>query len=81
MDVWFTWCKRTAKCKWCEKPILVATPMVMKRLWRKGNPDSRKINLTFYYHPQCSLAEGMDYLEQHPYVAGLKRGPKKSSLT
>lgn len=77
MDVWFSWCHRKATCPWCNKPIEKATPMVVKKLWRKGDPDSRKFNLWFYYHPECYLAEGLDYLKMNPYVArGEKRGPK-----
>ena len=82
MDVWFAWCKRPADCNWCHKPIEHCTPMVVKKLWRKGDEGSRKINLKFYFHPDCNTASGLDYLNLHPYTSGPnKRGPKKSPLT
>jgi hypothetical protein len=56
--------------------------MVVKNLWRKGDANSRKINLKFYYHPDCNTAAGLDYLNQHPYTSGShKRGPKRTVLT
>ena len=82
MDVWYSWCKRSAECNWCHKPIDTASPIVVKKLWRKGDPGSRRINLKFYYHPQCAMDEGMDYLATHPYTSGPhKRGPKSSILS
>lgn len=81
MDVWFTHCQRKAKCKWCEQPIEKATPMVITRLWRKGDENSRRWNITNYYHPNCYLAQGMDYLETHPYSPRGNRGRPKIQLS
>jgi len=51
--------------------------MVIKKLWRKGDETSRRINLLFYYHPECYMVEGLEYLQMNPYTPGLhKRGPK-----
>lgn len=80
MDVWMTWAKRKAKCRYCGELVVKATPMVTGKLWRKGNPESRKINIRFYWHPQCWIKQGLDYLKEHPYYAG-NRGRKKLNLT
>ena len=81
MDVWWTWNKRQADCCYCKQPITVATPMVVKKLCRKGDVDSRRINLTFYMHPECYMVEGFDYLLMNPYSSGVSRRGPKSVLT
>ena len=81
MDVWFTWCQRRAKCRWCEQPIEKGKPMVITKLWRKGDENSRKWNITNYYHPECYLAQGMDYLERNPYSPRGNRGKPKLQLS
>lgn len=81
MDVWFTHCQRRAKCRWCEKPIEKSKPMVITRLWRKGDENSRKWNITNYYHPECYLAQGLDYLERNPYSPRGNRGRPKLHLS
>jgi len=81
MDVWWKWARRQADCCHCNLPIAVSSPMVIKKLWRKGDENNRRVNIRFYYHPECYMAEGFDYLTMNPYTAGTrKRGPK-SSLT
>lgn len=75
-----TWCKRKAKCRYCPESIVKGTPMVTGKLWRKGNPDSRKINLRFYWHPQCWVKQGLDHLSLHPYSGG-NRGRKQLKLS
>lgn len=84
MDVWFTWCKRTARCSWCDSPIKVSEEMIVKKYWRKGIEDNRKWNIKFYYHPDCYIAEGRDYLRRNPYsacIAGVSRGRPALRLT
>lgn len=60
----------------------MATPAVMVFFWNKGQEGKRSFNVKQYYHPQCWMDQGMDYLTLHPYVAvGTKssnnvRGPK-----
>jgi hypothetical protein len=80
MDVWFSWAKRPANCAYCKQPINTGEPSVVKKLWRRGNEDSRKINLTFHYHPECHYVEGLEYLTMNPYNPGEKRGPKVVGL-
>jgi hypothetical protein len=74
MDVWMTWNKRIAKCKYCEKEILVSTPMVVGQT-KKGNRTYR-----MYFHPQCWVDNGMVYLNNNPYTSGC-RGRKKLPLS
>jgi len=79
MDVWMTWVKRKTRCRYCGETMEKATPMVTGKLWRKGNPESRKINIRFYWHPQCWVKQGLDYLSLHPYSSG-SRGRKQLKL-
>jgi len=77
MDIWMTWTKRKTKCKYCEQPIITATPMVTGRLYKKA--AGKNISLRFYWHPQCWLEQGINYLSLHPYTA-TGRGRKKLGL-
>lgn len=72
-----TWVRKEkgVTCKWCEKPIEAATPMVVVFWWNKGNPEKRGWNVKRYYHPECWILQGLDYLEMNPYIPH-KRGPK-----
>jgi len=68
-NVTITWCRGNAKCKWCEQPISIGTPMVRVFFWNRGNEDSRKWNRQYCYHfPDCYSKQGMDYLNRNPYV-------------
>jgi len=42
--------------------------MVTVFFWNKGNENSRRWNTKRFYHPQCWVAQGLDYLERNPYV-------------
>ena len=76
-NVWMVWCHRTAKCKYCEEDIELATPMVVARFWNKGDENRRSWNISNYYHPLCWVDNGLDYLRMNPYSPnGKKRGPK-----
>lgn len=68
MDVWFTWARNEATCEWCPDKIKRKTPMVVTKLWNKGQADSRKWNIIHRYHPACYLAQGLDYLDKHPFT-------------
>ena len=76
MDVWVTWCKRTAKCRYCDKDIEKATAMVVGKIWRKGS-DNRRWNIKLFWHLQCWVTQATEYLVANPYVArGYRGGPK-----
>ena len=76
-NVCITWCYREAKCPWCDLAIKVATPCVSVFFWRKGNPEIRGYNIKRFYHPECWIDQGLDYLKMNPYTPrGEKRGPK-----
>ena len=71
---YMNWCRRKAKCRWCEKEIPVATPTVTTFYWNTRSGGSW--NVKQHYHPDCWLKNCMDYLERNPYTPGLRRGPK-----
>lgn len=66
-NVTMRWCRKQAACEWCPEPILIGTPMVAVFFWNKGS-DNRRWNTSKYYHPQCWVAQGLDYLNQNPFV-------------
>jgi len=74
-NVTMRWCRKQAKCRWCEQPIEIGTPLVAVVFWNKGNPESRKWNSYQYFHPQCWVDQGLDYLNRNPFVPH-KRGRK-----
>jgi len=55
-------------------------PMVVGKIWRKGDNSSRKFNIKLYWHPECWIKSGMDYLNQHPYSHG-KHATKRLGLS
>ncbi len=67
-NVTMRWCTKKSTCKWCDKPIEKETPLVKVFYWNKGNEESRKWNSKFYYHPQCWLDQGLNYLRMNPYA-------------
>lgn len=74
MDIWITRCRKTARCKYCEKPILVSEPIVKGRLWRR-----KKWTLNFYWHPDCWVEQGIAEMEKRPVIE--TRGRKSLPLT
>ncbi len=78
-NVFMYWCQHKAKCKWCEKDIVAGTPVVKVYYWNKGNEEKRGWNVSKYYHPQCWIDQGLDYLKMNPYVPYARK--PKSSLT
>jgi hypothetical protein len=75
-SVTMQWCRREAKCKWCDQPIETGTPMVTVFYWNRSPETHKRWNTSFYYHPQHWLDSGMDYLMLNPYSPGERRGPK-----
>lgn len=78
-NVFMYWCQHKAKCRWCEQDILAGEPIIQVYYWNKGNEENRKWNIKRYYHPQCYIEQGLDYLKMNPYVP-YQRKPK-SKLT
>ena len=73
------WCNRTAKCEWCPENINAGEPMVTLSYWNKGSPDHKGFNIRKYYHPDCWVAQGLDYLKKNPYVPYIRKA--KMDLT
>lgn len=71
-NVTMRWCAKKSTCKWCGLSIEKGTPVISIFFWNKGNPDSRKWNTNYSYHPQCYIDQGMDYLNRNPYVSSYK---------
>lgn len=74
-NVTMRWSRKSAICRWCDKPVEVSTPMVVVFFWNKGGEGRRSFNVKHYYHPQCWVEQGLDYLRMNPYIPH-KRGPK-----
>lgn len=80
-NVYMTWCYRQAICPWCNLPILVRTPEVNVFFWNKGNPERRGYNYKKHYHPDCWVAQGLDYLRMNPYIPRKGAKPRLTKLT
>ncbi len=72
-NVSMSWCSRIAKCEWCEKDVEAGTPIVTVFYWNKGTESHRGFNVKKYYHPQCWVEQGLDYLKMNPYVPYLRK--------
>ena len=68
-NVIMRWCIKPATCKWCEKGIDNRQAMVVVMFWNKGNAQHRGWNVQQYYHPDCWVKQGLDYLDRNPYSA------------
>ncbi len=77
-NVRMSWCQRRAKCAFCPNQIEAGTPLVTVTFWKKGEND-RKWNVKNYYHPDCWVAQGLDYLKQNPYIPYQRH--KETTLT
>lgn len=77
-NVCMKWCERQAGCKWCDKPIEAGTEIVTVFYWNKG-ADGRKWNTTQYFHPNCWIEQGLDYLRMNPYIPHVRK--PRMSLT
>ena len=78
-NITMTWCQRRAQCEWCPEMIEAGKPIVTVFFWNKGSPDHKGFNVKRYYHPDCWVAQGLDYLKRNPYVPYVRR--KKLELT
>ena len=78
-NVYMKWCHRTAICKWCENPIEPGSPIVSVFFWNKGSEDHKGFNTKLYFHPDCWVAQGLDYLKLNPYAPYTRH--KESTLT
>ncbi len=78
-NVTMTWCQRVAKCEWCPGSIEAGVPLVTVFFWNKGSPEHKGFNVKKYYHPNCWVEQGLDYLKKNPYVPYLRK--KKLELT
>lgn len=78
-NVTITWCIQRAKCGWCPEYVDAATPLVTVFFWNRGTPDHKGFNIKKYYHPNCWVAQGLDYLDMNPYVPHIRK--EKLKLT
>ncbi len=78
-NVTMRWCQNKARCYHCQVDITPGEPMVGVFFWNKGAGD-RHWNISHCYHPNCWVAQGMEYLSRNPYVP-YKRGRKRMQLT
>lgn len=67
-NVCISWAQRKAQCQYCPEPVEAGTPLVTVFFWNKGQEDKRKWNVKQYFHPDCWVANGLDYLKMNPYV-------------
>lgn len=79
-NVTISWCQHQALCDWCPKHIESGQPMIVVFYWNKGSKSHSGFNTKKYYHPQCWLDQGMDYLKRNPFVSTHK-GAKRLDLT
>ena len=80
-NVTMTWCRKKSNCKWCEQPIEQATPVVTVFFWNKGNDNNRRWNVKQFYHPECWIKQGLDYLSRNPFVSKQKgRSGRKTTM-
>ena len=78
-NVTMTHCQHKAQCEWCPETIECGTPIVTVFFWNRGTPDHKGFNIKKYYHPNCWVAQGLDYLKMNPYVPYIRK--KKLELT
>lgn len=80
-NVTMKWCQTHTKCDWCPKHIESGEPMVFVFFWNKGNQEGKRgFNVKKYYHPDCWVEQGLDYLKRNPYISSHK-GRKAIPLT
>lgn len=77
-NVYMKWSQRIATCRWCKEPVKAGTPVVCVYFWNKGT-EGRRWNNHYFYHPQCWITQGLDYLKMNPYTPYIRH--KKSPLT
>jgi len=70
-----TWCRRRAKCHFCEGFVEAGQPIVKGKLWMRSDGSTRRWCVRLYWHPHCWVNEGLAYLETHPYQPANKGRP------
>ena len=78
-NVTMTHCQRRAQCEYCPDLIDAGTPLVTVFFWNRGGPEHKGFNVKKYYHPDCWIAQGLNYLKNNPYVPYQRK--KKMELT
>ena len=78
-NVTMTWCQHKAKCTECPGTIETGTPMVTVFFWNRGTEEHKGYNVKKYYHPNCWIAQGLDYLKKNPYIPYIRK--KRLELT
>ncbi len=73
-NVTMKWCINHATCQHCNTYVEAGTPLVTVFFWNRGGPDHKGYNVKKYYHPQCWIEQGLDYLKANPYI---RHTPKK----
>ena len=58
------WTHKVTECKFCEKDIETATPVVSVFFKHKD----KSWNARYGYHPACWIQNGLDYLKANPYI-------------
>lgn len=77
-NVFIYWCQHKAKCRWCEQDVVAGNPVVKVYYWNRGNEEKRGFNVSRYYHPQCWIDQGLDYLNRNPYVPYIRKRPSNN---
>lgn len=78
LDVWVTHAKRDANCGFCPEKVVMGSPELVTRSRRRmGGRTFTRVKM---YHPECWMAQGMQYLDTHPYVPKLGRPRLNLSL-
>jgi len=73
-NVVIRWCRKKAKCAYCEQDIEVGQPMVVVIFWNKGEEGNRKWNVHLYFHLErengqhCWVEQGKDFLKKNPFI-------------
>ena len=67
MYVRMVWLRQKAECRWCEEVVVAGTAVVRGLSW-VTNDSGQKMHYLSIWHPDHWIKQGMDYLEQHPYV-------------
>lgn len=78
-NVTMSHCQRKAQCEWCPEMVEAGAPLVTVFFWNKGTEDHKGFNVKRYYHPDCWVAQGLDYLKRNPYVPYVRK--KKLELS
>ena len=63
-QVSMSWATKPSTCKHCDNPIDTASPMVTAFF----RDPKTKWNTRHYYHPQCWVQNGLEYLKANPYT-------------